>query len=38
MGTHIMVQSTLDNCYYGKISVLLQMELYGVMQGLHFVV
>ena len=36
----IMVQSTVDNCYYGNISTLLhdQVEMYRVMQGLYFVV
>ena len=38
MRAHIMVQSTVDNCYYGNISALLRVELCRVMQGLHFVI
>ena len=38
MGARIMVQSTVDNRYYGNISVLLLVKLYRVMQELHFAV
>ena len=39
MGAGIMMESTVNNCYYySNISVLLQVVLYRIMQRLHFVV